>query len=285
MNKLGIIANCRKERAGHVLKILSDSARELGLDLCAFGEAADLLPNVNRAPSVDALSDVDAIVALGGDGTMLKAVRELFGLNKPLIGVNIGSLGFMTSVAEHDLVPALSCLRDESFTVSERSLAECVVTHGDKTDIYCALNDVVVTTGASPRVITLDVSIDGVMVTSYVCDGLIISTPTGSTGHSLSAGGPIVYPETPAFVVSPICPHTLSSRPLVVPDNSEIRICVRGESADARLSVDGQVGLAMCTDDRVVVGRCEQKVRFLHLPDYDYYRVLRQKLRWQGSAV
>jgi len=286
MNTLGIIANCGKPRAAAVLAELAERAGVLGLELRSSGATAAMLPGVEDEPFEAVVNSVDAIVALGGDGTMLSAVRQLQGANVPLIGVNIGSLGFMTSVAEQDLSAALECLQNETFIISERVIAECVVVCAGQIARYCALNDVVISSGASSRVITLDVSVGGKAVTSYVCDGLIVSTPTGSTGHSLSAGGPILTPDARAFVISPICPHTLSSRPLVVPDTSEIRIEINDHSDHAaRLSVDGQVGLALKSGDSVVVGRCDQNVRFLHLPDYDYFEVMRQKLRWRGSNV
>lgn len=285
MKTLGVIANCSKPRAASVLEALGVRANALGLELRASGETARLIPGVKAEPLEDVFAAADAVVALGGDGTMLSAVRALQGLNKPLLGVNIGSLGFMTSVAEQDLSAALECLRDEKFMVSERVVAECVVTHSGKAEQVCALNEVVVSSGSSSRVITLEVTVCGKSVTSYVCDGLIVSTPTGSTGHSLSAGGPILTPDMRAFVMSPICPHSLSSRPLVVPDTSEIRICVGAQSEVARFSADGQVGAALHDGDTVSVRRCEQTVRFLHLPDYDYFEVLRQKLRWRGSNL
>jgi len=285
MKTLGVIANCSKPRAASVLETLGMRAKDLGLTLHASGETAALLSDVADEPLAEVFESVDAVVVLGGDGTMLMAVRELQGLNKPLLGVNIGSLGFMTSVAEEDLSAALVCLRDESFAVSERVVAESVVTHAGDIAKYCALNEVVISSGPASRVITLEVAVGGDLVTSYVCDGLIVCTPTGSTGHSLSAGGPILTPDTPAFVISLICPHTLSSRPLVVPDTSEIRIVVVDPSGGVRLSVDGQVGVTLYDGDSVTVRRCAQKVRFLHLPDYDYFEVLRQKLRWRGSNV
>ncbi|MBT3192060.1 MAG: NAD(+)/NADH kinase [Verrucomicrobia bacterium] len=285
MKTLGVIANCSKPRAASVLRALAEHAGELGLVLRASGETAMNLPGIQDEALEDVFEASDAIVALGGDGTMLRAVRERKTFNTPLIGVNIGSLGFMTSVAEQDLRAALECLRDETFVVSERCVAECSVSQAGGPGRYFALNDVVVNSGQSRRVITLDVAVGGHPVTSYVCDGLIVSTPTGSTGHSLSAGGPILTPDTEAFVISLICPHTLSSRPLVVPDTSEIRICVGGQSGEARLSVDGQVGLTLGNGSSVVVKRSAENVRFLHLPDYDYFDVLRQKLRWRGSNV
>ncbi len=285
MKTLGVIANCSKPRAASVLETLAVCAKEFGLELRATGETAALIPDVDAEPLEDVFAAAEAVVALGGDGTMLTAVRALQGQDIPLIGVNIGSLGFMTSVAEQDLSAALECLHDESFTVSERMVAECVVTHAGKDKKFCALNEVVVSSGPSARVITLDVAVGGKPVTSYVCDGLIVSTPTGSTGHSLSAGGPILTPDMRAFVMSLICPHTLSSRPLVVPDTSEIRICIGAQPETARLSVDGQIGAELHDGDIVSISRCEQTVRFLHLPDYDYFEVLRQKLRWRGSNL
>jgi NAD+ kinase len=147
------------------------------------------------------------------------------------------------------------------------------------------MNDVVVSRGATSRVVTLDVSVDGDAVTSYVCDGLIVATPAGSTGHSLSAAGPILVPATKAFVVSLICPHTLSSRPLVVPDGAEIEIAAADTGGQLLLSVDGQVGQPLLEGDRVTVRRSERDVRLIHLPGYSYFRVLRQKLHWSGSSV
>lgn len=285
MKHLGVIANTGKPRAAVVLDRLAGLARSLGLALSATAETAALLPGSSVIAGREGFGVVDAVVALGGDGTMLAAVRSLHGLDKPLIGVNIGSLGFMTSVSEQDMERALLCLRDETYRVSERSVAECVVrAAGSEIDRYCALNDVVISSGASTRVVRLEVSAGESLVTTYVCDGLIISTPTGSTGHSLSAGGPILLPDTHAFVVSVICPHTLSSRPLVLSDQTVIRVRVCAALHDLRLSVDGQVGRELKSDDIVEVRCGERNVRFLHLPDYDYFSVLRRKLSWSGST-
>jgi len=284
MKTLGVIANTGKPRAAAVLAQLAALSRSLGLTLVARADTAAWMPGAAVVADDQRFADVDAVLALGGDGTMLAAVRSLYGLNKPLIGVNIGSLGFMTSVSEQDMERALCCLRDETFIVSERSVAECVIQGAGGEERYCALNDVVVSSGASSRVVRLEVSAGESLVTTYVCDGLIVSTPTGSTGHSLSAGGPIILPETNAFVISVICPHTLSSRPLVLPDQTLIRVRVCTATHALRLSVDGQVGGVLRNDDVVEICRCARNVRFLHLPDYDYFSVLRRKLNWSGST-
>ncbi len=286
MKRLGVIANTVKPRASAVLSQLSVLAGEMGLKLSALEDTSVLLPGSKRLSSTEGFKETEAVVALGGDGTMLAAVRCLHGIDRPLLGVNIGSLGFMTSVSESDMERALLCLRDETYIVSERSVAECRLQSEGGTEETCsALNDVVVSSGASSRIVRLEVCAGGSLVTTYVCDGLIVSTPTGSTGHSLSAGGPILTPEASVFVVSVICPHTLSSRPLVVPDQSGICIRVCDSAEGVRLSVDGQTGRSLKNGDRVDVRRGARNVRFLHLPDYDYFRVLRQKLNWSGSAA
>jgi len=286
MKRIGIIANCRKERAADVLQRLAGKAKDLGLDLFADEPIVRLLKHGKTVKPDEMFDRVDAVMALGGDGTMLRAVRALDGRDKPVIGVNMGGLGFLTSVAEEKLDHALECLAADDYLVSVRAIAESVVErNGAEIAQYWALNDVVVSNGPSSRVVTLDVSIDSDTVTSYVCDGLIVSTPTGSTGHSLSSGGPILSPETQAFVISLICPHTLSSRPLVVPDKSLILIRVANSAGDLLLSVDGQVGQPLVHGDCVRVSRSDRSVRFLHLPGHSYFAVLRQKLHWSGSNV
>lgn len=280
---LGVIANCGKPRAGDVLGALKNRAAELGITLVTDDITASLL-NAPVKPIDEMLEEVDAVMALGGDGTMLRVMRELGGRDKPVIGVNIGSLGFLTSVAEEHLDTALECLASDDFVIDEAAVVECEVVGGGTGGRYTALNDVVVSNGPSSRVITLELRIDGDYVTSYVCDGLIVSTPSGSTGHSLSAGGPILSPATPAVVISLICPHTLSSRPLVVPDQSEISVSV-SNCEQVVLSVDGQVGEPLQRGSEIKVRRSNQGVSFIRLPGHSYFAVLRQKLRWRGSNV
>ncbi|MEI6808479.1 MAG: NAD(+)/NADH kinase [bacterium] len=284
MKRIGVTANCGKPRAAEVLKHLADVAGKHGLELIADETAAGLL-NCKSVPFDKLCDQVDALMALGGDGTMLKAVRELNGRDKPVIGVNIGGLGFLTTVAEEELDQALDCLASGKFSTSIRAVAEArLVRNNVEISTYRGLNDVVIHRGPSGRIVTLDVAIENETGTSYLCDGLIVSTPTGSTGHSLSAGGPIITPDTSAFVISLICPHTLSSRPMVVPDQSRISITASKSSGDLLLSVDGQVGEPLLTGDCVTVRRSDKGVRFIHLPGYSYFSVLRQKLHWRGSA-
>jgi NAD+ kinase len=287
MNRLCVIANTAKPRAADVLRQLAAAAAGLGIDLVGDADVAAREPAIPARSSDDDFTNIEAVIALGGDGTMLRAVRALGGRDIPLIGVNIGSLGFMTSVAENDLHRALECLVQDDFTFSHRTVAECTVRRdGKQTVVYRALNDIVLSGGASSRVITIALRVGDDLVASYVCDGLIVSTPTGSTGHNLSAGGPIMIPENRALVISLICPHTLSSRPLVVPDDRDI--CIEGGAQNdvgLRLSVDGQVGQTVTAGDRVHVRAGAVGVRFIHLPGYSYFSVLSQKLGWKGSNV
>jgi NAD+ kinase len=285
MKNLGVIANCGKPHAAEVLERLGRKARALGMRVLADGEAARWLRTAKTVSSREMFKRIDVLVALGGDGTMLRAVRELDGLDKPVLGVNIGSLGFLTSVAEEDLERALDCLADGHYSTSTRSMAECFVLDGRRRRTCRALNDVVVTCGGSSRLMTLDLSVDGQDVTSFLCDGMIVCTPTGSTGHSLSAGGPIVVPGSPVFVVALICAHTLSTRPLVIPDSAVLKIRVAKSSGSARLAVDGQVEHSLSPGVSVEVKRSSASVRFIHLPGYSYFSVLRQKLHWRGSNV
>ncbi|HBA83449.1 MAG TPA: hypothetical protein DCZ95_05075 [Verrucomicrobia bacterium] len=286
MKTIGIVANCRKPQAASVLKRLAVKASELGLELIASEETARLLPGVKRLPESALSRRIDVLLALGGDGSMLHAVRTLKGANIPVLGVNLGSLGFMTSVTQEDLEHALESLAAGKFTTTERTVAECRVFRGRKQiGHYRALNDIVTGWGTSARIISLELSINDEHVSSFACDGMIVSTPTGSTGHSLSAGGPILAPGAPAFVISVICPHTLSNRPLVVSNDSVVSVRVAQSMKKLLLSIDGQEELSLLKDDRLTIRKSDRGVSFIHLPGYSYFSVLRQKLHWRGSSV
>jgi NAD+ kinase len=286
MKVLGVYANVEKLAAIEVLARFRRAADAKGVNLVALGETSRLLPSCPSATMSQASERVEAVVVFGGDGTMLAAVRELRGQALPLMGVNTGSLGFMTSLPGERAEEAVAALAEGQVTHTERTLVEAAVEReGQVTATYCALNDVVLNRGFSSRLIRLEVQVDGVEVNDYACDGLIISTPTGSTGHSLSAGGPIVMPLAPVLVLSLICPHTLSSRPLVVPDTCEVAVSMHPGESGGLLSMDGQVEVELVPGDVVRVSRCAAPVTFLHLPDFDYWEVLRRKLHWRGRVA
>lgn len=284
MKILGVIANCAKEQAPAILGRLRVKAAALGVTLLPDAATAKLMGASSSATSLNVVQQADTLMVLGGDGSMLRAVRDLNGRDVPVIGVNLGALGFMTSVPQDELERALDCLVNNQFTTSQRMMLNAALFRkGNAIGGYRALNDVLLS--CVRRVGTLRMSVDRQEVSDFVCDGLIVSTPTGSTGHSLSTGGPILLPTAAAVVISLICPHTLSTRPLVIPSDSAIEITVADCASGASLAVDGQVGEPLEIGDIVRVERSPHCVRFIHLPGYDYFSVLRQKLHWRGSNV
>lgn len=285
IKRLGVVANCAKGEAPTALARVQQAAIRFGLDLLACDETAQWLKARMTSPAAFR-KQADAVVALGGDGTLLHAARLMGNADIPILGVNLGALGFLTSVAEADLERALEYLANGDYTLSARTTLVCEARRGRKrVGAFKALNDVVLGWGRSSRIITLDVDLGEERVASYRCDGLIVATPTGSTGHSLSAGGPIVHPEAKALLVSVICPHTLSARPLVLPDDARLRIVVRAAAKPLLLSVDGQEELAVRQGDELLIQRGPKPVRLIHVPGYSYFSVLRQKLHWRGSSV
>jgi NAD+ kinase len=285
MKKIGVIANLQKAHARSGMRHLLELARQWDLTVTTTPEVAVLADPPLVATLSQDWETIEALVVLGGDGTLLQAVRELDGRDKPILGVNLGSLGFLTSVTEGELPKAIESIARNTATVSERTMLSGTILRESPEVIHCrALNDIVIrSTGG--RVITLGMSVGGREVSHFVGDGLIVATPTGSTGYALSAGGPIVMPEAAILLVALMCPHTLSTRPLVVPDTSEIVIRLDKSSDEVLLLADGQRGEPLLPGDRVVVTRSPRGIRFLHVPGYDYFSVLRQKLHWRGTAL
>lgn len=285
MKTIGVIANCSKPESPDVLQRLAAKAAAMDLRIASFGETARHLPGCVHVAQEKIASEVDVLLAIGGDGTMLQAAHLLHSTTTPILGVNIGFLGFLTSVNQHELDQALDELAAGNFTISERAAIACTVWRGgDKLGESRAINDVVVGWGQSSHIITFDVTVDGAPATSYRCDGIIVATPTGSTGHSLSAGGPIVHPETPALLINVISPHALTARPVVIPHQHVVGITVRECSKELLGSIDGQELYKLREGDRLVIRTSPDRLRFVHLPGYNYFDVLRQKLHWRGSS-
>jgi NAD+ kinase len=222
----------------------------------------------------------DLVVVQGGDGSMLNAARNLAAHHVPLVGVNQGRLGFMTDIASPNMLDAMAGILAGRFTIEERTmLAAEVHRDGVVTLATLALNDAVVNKGSVGRLIEFVVNIDGEFVYDLRADGLIVATPTGSTAYALSSDGPILQPSVPGFALVPICPHTLSNRPIMVSDRTVIEISLK-RSIDARLHFDGQLQCDLQEGDRVLVRRAEHTVKFVHPPGYSYFAMLRQKLHW-----
>jgi NAD+ kinase len=255
---------------------------ERGLKVFCDGETAQCISsscNVKSREEIPALSDL--LIVLGGDGTLLAAARLLGDRNVPILPVNLGGLGFLTSVTLDDLYPVLEQAVNGEARYSERVMLESRVMRKGKV-FHCsrALNDAVLNKAALARIIDLELRVNGEFVNTFKADGLIVATPTGSTAYSLSAGGPIMYPIVSAFVITPICPHTLSNRPLVIPDSAKIEIAFAAGETPIYLTVDGQVGVELHTNDVVVLIAAAEKLRLVRPREKTYFSVLRDKLKW-----
>ena len=232
-------------------------------------------------PRAALVRQVDLLVVLGGDGTLLAVARAQDEGAVPILGINLGTLGFLAAVSVDEMETALArALAGEMEIEPRMRLAVELARANGESRRWLALNDAVVTRGASARIVDLDVRADGQLVTTYHADGLIVSTPTGSTAYSLSAGGPILLPEVPSVVLTPICPHALTQRPLVLPDSVRIEVSVEARGGEVQLSVDGQEGAPLGAGDRVVVERSAHPTLLMVPPQRSRFEVLRAKLRW-----
>ncbi|MBN1570390.1 MAG: NAD(+)/NADH kinase [Acidobacteria bacterium] len=223
---------------------------------------------------------VDIVSVFGGDGTLLYVARLIGATGVPILGVNLGSLGFLTEVKLDEMHAAFEGLISGQYRLEDRMLLNVeVVRNGESIAQYLALNDAVINKGALARIIDLEVSVNSQQVLYTRADGLIISSPTGSTAYSLSAGGPILYPTLEAFIITPICPHALANRPIVIPDRDSVGVCLR-HGTDVMLTVDGQVGMPLKQQDNLFIRRAESTLR-LALPfGSTFFKLLREKLRW-----
>ncbi|HKV47557.1 MAG TPA: NAD(+)/NADH kinase [Candidatus Acidoferrales bacterium] len=224
---------------------------------------------------------IDLLIVLGGDGTLLSGARALGGKKVPILAVNLGGLGFLSSVTFDELYPVLETVIDGRYQTGERMMLEAnILRDGKRAEHQNALNDAVITKTALARMLEFDVFIDGAPVTRYRADGLIVATPTGSTAYSLAAGGPIVDPRLDALLVTPICPHMLTNRPLVIPNRARVEIDVAIAEEPVYLTIDGQVGFQLESRDRVCVTQSANRVLLVQPPRKTYFDVLRSKLRW-----
>lgn len=259
--------------AGRAAAAEKETARMAGLKCDVFDDVAGLARNV------------DVLLVFGGDGTMLHVVRQLNGATTPIVGINVGRLGFLTAVCSRDLEDALGRIWAGDYVVETRPLIEASgQCKGKRLDV-AALNDIVISHGAVSRLIELDVSVNEKPLTCYRGDGLIVSSPTGSTAYSLSAGGPIISPGAEVFVITPICAHALSNRPVIVSLDSAVRVELLSKGMETIVAADGQIETQLSAGDSITIRRSRRKVRLLHPGESSFFETIRQKLHWRGSSV
>ncbi len=280
---LGLIANLSKPNALKVAQKIAAYLKKRGISLWVEHAAKETLKlkGVQTGELSDLFRHSQAIIALGGDGTILNAVRQMKRHSVPILGVNLGTLGFLTEVRVEELEEALKKLVKKRYKVEKRMMLQAQVVRGKKVQAtYHALNDVVVTHGELARVIDLKVKMNKELVTSYIGDGLIVATPTGSTAYSLSTGGPVVHPSANAILMTPISPHTLTNRPIVIADKGFLEIQVGKPNREAYLTIDGQVGLVIKSNDLVKVKKSSYSAKLILLEGSSYFGILREKLGW-----
>jgi NAD+ kinase len=277
---VGIISKPNSPAAANIVPALIEWLRGRGMAV-RIDEQTALYTGVPGLPRDAVPEGCDLVIVLGGDGTLLAAARAIGRRETPLFPVNVGSLGFLTAITSDELYPELErAFRGEHRIAKRKLLATEVVRGGEVVAAYEALNDAVLTKAAIARMIDLDAHVDEQFVCAYKADGLIVSTPTGSTAYSLSAGGPIIFPSVPAICITPICPHMLTNRPVLVPETSVIRIISRAPGESVFLTIDGQVGNPIREGDTLVCRSSDYTLRLVRPPHMMFFDVLRQKLKW-----
>ena len=288
MTAVGILARPRLVQAGPLLRELVAWLGARGISVFVEERTAGLMDGATSGCTVaegrEVAGRADIVVVLGGDGTLLAASHLLESPTVPIVGVNFGSLGFLTEITLPEVYPTLENVLAGQYVYDDRRMLRAVIRRPGQPDaVGDVLNDVVVTKAVVSRIIELEVTVDGVFVSAFRADGLIVSSPTGSTAYNLAAGGPILHPSLPAVVLTPICPHMLTNRPVVVRDEGVIEVRLHGEDVDVHITLDGQRGFPMTSADSLTVTRSPRTLRLVKAAGRDYYEVLRTKLKW-GEA-
>lgn len=284
IRRIGIVANLEKSGVREAIRTTLEAAETCGLEVRVGANEAPRLDLEELAEGeVSLASRVDALVSFGGDGTFLRAARLAGDSGTPVLGINLGSLGFLAEVRVEEIAEAMSCLARGEYTVQQRGKLQVTVRR-DEVEIFraTALNDCVLNMGEVPRAIDLEVRVEGIRLGRYLADGLIIATPTGSTAYSLSAGGPVVDTEVDGLLVTPICPHTLGVRPLILADRKPIEVRL-AQCPGGNLTADGQVSSPVHTGDRLVFRRAQEDCGFVRLPGRSVFEAIQHKFNWGGS--
>jgi len=278
LKRFGIIAHLRRANVGRTCRVITEWLKSHDLKYWICEELADTIDEKeNIKPLSRIWEDVDCVLSLGGDGTMLSSIRAVGHHGIPVFGINVGSLGFLTEIMAQDIPDALEKLKNDEYIIENRMVLETEIVGSDADKIY-ALNDVILDRADSTRLIKLDLYRNNQFVCSYHADGLIISTPTGSTAYNLAAGGPVLYPQLGALIASPICPHSLTLRPIIFDDSSELLIKNTYNNVDVRLTTDGQVSCHLDAESEVIVKKAPHTTKLIRIKEYSFFEILRSKL-------
>jgi NAD+ kinase len=284
-DSVGLVVNYEKEKTRETACRIIDWLNSKKLKVCIEENMGKKIGKQELdCPIEKFLKKVDLIISLGGDGTLLRAARLAAAENIPVFGVNLGGLGFLTQIGIDDLEKSLEKLYQEKYFLDERMMLTCSVERrGKEVKKFTALNDVVIGKGAFARIISLATYVNNNYVITYSVDGLIVSTSTGSTAYSLSAGGPIVKPSINSMILTPICPHTLSARPFIISEDDQVKITLEVNEEKVMVTIDGQEGFALKPNDEVIIKKSDHKARLITFKEKSFYAILREKLRWSGQ--
>jgi len=285
--KVGLLARCDKPQAAPLVRSLRDALSARGAGILLESRTAGLLGDGTAGVSEQELAQsCDLVVVLGGDGTILRALHRMGGTVPPIFGINLGSLGFLTGVSGEEWSDAVQSIAGGDYQLSARSLLRVELERdGRIAETFLGLNDAVVSRGHHSQLIKIEVRVNGEELCVYNADGLIVATPTGSTAYSMSAGGPLVLPDSASFVLTPICPHVLTNRSAVVPDSARLELRLVGDAPGVTVNVDGQEIRELGARDVLRVSRAAEKLHLATLPGLTFSGVLREKLKWSGSNV
>lgn len=283
---IGLIAHSEKADARSAVRAMVDALRKKKVEFALEKNTATLIGRKSTLGTRALARQAELLVVMGGDGTILRVVHKLGPDIRPIFGVNIGSLGFLTCVGAAEIPRAVESILEKDYILSPRALlrVELTRTSGETHRIH-GLNDVVISRGERSQLVKIEVRIDGASLTHYNADGLIIATPTGSTAYSISAGGPVLMPDSGVFVVTPICPHVLTNRSTVVSDRSTIEARIHVPKKEVFVNLDGQATHAMGVGDVLRIVKSDRVLPLVTLPERSFPEVLRQKLKWSGSNV
>ncbi|MBU0533594.1 MAG: NAD(+)/NADH kinase [Candidatus Omnitrophica bacterium] len=283
VQKIAIIANLAKEKVSGVVRNIVDDMEKKNIEIFLLKDAAEHIKRKDlKADEGKIRKNAQVLISLGGDGTLLKSARIVKDTNIPILGVNMGGLGFLTKITYKDLTKALTLLFQKKYSIEKRSML--IIKTSRNAKILVALNDVVLSRGASARIVELETFIDNSYLTTFASDGLIISTSTGSTAHSLSSGGPIIHPSLDCILVVPICPHALSNRPIVVPKQSKIKVKILTKNP-VDYTVDGQPGGRLEKGGEIETESAPFNISLVKFKEKSFYELLRKKLKWSGYSV